>query len=271
MDRLLQGLFGTFIRRGTFKLTTSRGRSFVFGDGTGIPVAVRFTSRRAEMGHAARSRAQIRRSLHGRHVGGRAGHDRRRAGHLARARYRSPELGAPAMAAALHSAAGSASSIRATRARRNVAHHYDLDGRLYSLFLDADRQYSCAYFESRSSRSTTRSSPRNGISPPSCCWTDDQARARHRLRLGRARALSRRDWRRRCHRRHAVQEQHAIANERAAEKGLTERARFQLQDYRDVHRNVRPHRFGRHVRACRRQPLRYLFPQMRRAAEPTTA
>ena len=34
-----------------------------------------------------------------------------------------------------------------TRARRNVAHHYDLDGRLYSLFLDADQQYSCAYFE----------------------------------------------------------------------------------------------------------------------------
>jgi cyclopropane-fatty-acyl-phospholipid synthase len=33
------------------------------------------------------------------------------------------------------------------RARRNVAHHYDLDGRLYSIFLDADRQYSCAYFE----------------------------------------------------------------------------------------------------------------------------
>src|SRR6185437_4897752 len=34
------------------------------------------------------------------------------------------------------------------RARRNVAHHYDLDDRLYRLFLDADRQYSCAYFES---------------------------------------------------------------------------------------------------------------------------
>ena len=32
------------------------------------------------------------------------------------------------------------------RARRNVAHHYDLNGRLYSLFLDRDRQYSCAYF-----------------------------------------------------------------------------------------------------------------------------
>jgi cyclopropane-fatty-acyl-phospholipid synthase len=34
----------------------------------------------------------------------------------------------------------------AVRARRNVAHHYDLNGRLYSLFLDRDRQYSCAYF-----------------------------------------------------------------------------------------------------------------------------
>jgi len=33
------------------------------------------------------------------------------------------------------------------RAKRNVAHHYDLDGRLYDLFLDPDRQYSCAYFE----------------------------------------------------------------------------------------------------------------------------
>ncbi len=32
------------------------------------------------------------------------------------------------------------------RARRNAAHHYDLNGRLYALFLDADRQYSCAYF-----------------------------------------------------------------------------------------------------------------------------
>ena len=34
----------------------------------------------------------------------------------------------------------------APRSRRNVAHHYDLNGRLYSLFLDRDRQYSCGYF-----------------------------------------------------------------------------------------------------------------------------
>ncbi|SEM89469.1 cyclopropane-fatty-acyl-phospholipid synthase [Sphingomonas gellani] len=32
------------------------------------------------------------------------------------------------------------------QSRRNVAHHYDLSGRLYDLFLDRDRQYSCAYY-----------------------------------------------------------------------------------------------------------------------------
>jgi cyclopropane-fatty-acyl-phospholipid synthase len=32
------------------------------------------------------------------------------------------------------------------RARRNVAHHYDIDGAIYDLFLDHDRQYSCGYF-----------------------------------------------------------------------------------------------------------------------------
>ena len=34
----------------------------------------------------------------------------------------------------------------ARKSKRNVAHHYDLSARLYDLFLDADRQYSCAYY-----------------------------------------------------------------------------------------------------------------------------
>ena len=37
-------------------------------------------------------------------------------------------------------------NVRST-AKRNVAHHYDLDSGLYDLFLDQDRQYSCGYFE----------------------------------------------------------------------------------------------------------------------------
>ena len=32
------------------------------------------------------------------------------------------------------------------RSQQNVAHHYDLSDQLYELFLDRDRQYSCAYF-----------------------------------------------------------------------------------------------------------------------------
>ena len=35
------------------------------------------------------------------------------------------------------------------RARQNAAHHYDLSDQLYELFLDKDRQYSCAYFHDR--------------------------------------------------------------------------------------------------------------------------
>ena len=35
------------------------------------------------------------------------------------------------------------------KSQKNVAHHYDLSGELYKLFLDEDRQYSCAYFTDR--------------------------------------------------------------------------------------------------------------------------
>jgi cyclopropane-fatty-acyl-phospholipid synthase len=34
----------------------------------------------------------------------------------------------------------------AGKSKEHVAHHYDLDGRLYDLFLGRDKQYSCAYF-----------------------------------------------------------------------------------------------------------------------------
>jgi cyclopropane-fatty-acyl-phospholipid synthase len=40
-----------------------------------------------------------------------------------------------------------ARAISRSAARRNVAHHYDLSLELYRRFLDADLQYSCAYFE----------------------------------------------------------------------------------------------------------------------------
>ena len=35
-----------------------------------------------------------------------------------------------------------------SKSKHNVGHHYDLSDKLYELFLDPDRQYSCAYFNS---------------------------------------------------------------------------------------------------------------------------
>ena len=120
------------------------------------------------------------------------------------------------------------------RARRNVAHHYDLDGRLYSLFLDADRQYSCAYFEKpgqslddaqlakkRHLAAKLMIEPNERVLDIGCGWG---GLGLYLAEVGGADVtgitLS--------------QEQYEIANERAGEKGLNDRARFRLQDYRDV-------------------------------------
>ena len=40
------------------------------------------------------------------------------------------------------------SSNYISKSKKNVAHHYDLSDKLYELFLDPDRQYSCDYFNS---------------------------------------------------------------------------------------------------------------------------
>jgi cyclopropane-fatty-acyl-phospholipid synthase len=42
------------------------------------------------------------------------------------------------------------------RSRRNAAYHYDIDGAIYDLFLDTDRQYSCAYFAGTSDLETAQ-------------------------------------------------------------------------------------------------------------------
>ena len=34
-----------------------------------------------------------------------------------------------------------------SKSKKNVAHHYDISEKLYDLFLDSKRQYSCAYFK----------------------------------------------------------------------------------------------------------------------------
>jgi cyclopropane-fatty-acyl-phospholipid synthase len=127
----------------------------------------------------------------------------------------------------------------AGRARRNAAHHYDVDVRVFSLFLDRDLQYSCAYF-------------------PTGRETLDQAQVlkkRHiaaKLRLDRpglevleigcgwgglALTLAL-EWGARVIGLTLSSEQLEVARARAAERGLADRVRFELLDYRAWDRPV---------------------------------
>src|SRR5688500_15868714 len=50
MERLLQLALRHFIRAGHLRVTTAGGKSFAVGDGNGTPVAIRFTTRGAQLG-----------------------------------------------------------------------------------------------------------------------------------------------------------------------------------------------------------------------------
>ena len=120
------------------------------------------------------------------------------------------------------------------RARRNVAHHYDLSGELYELFLDRDRQYSCAYFrDPRDSLETAQDNKKRHIAAkllldrPGLKVLDIGSGwgglALYLAKLADADVtgvtLS--------------AEQHKVSERRAAESGLKGRVRFHLRDYRE--------------------------------------
>lgn len=121
-------------------------------------------------------------------------------------------------------------------ARRNVAHHYDLSNELYRRFLDADLQYSCAYFERPD-------------------MTLDEAQAAKKQHIadklmirpgqtvldigsgwgGLAMTLAR-DYGAKVTGVTLSTEQLELARERARAAGLADQVDFQLADYRDVDR-----------------------------------
>ncbi|MFO1189927.1 MAG: cyclopropane-fatty-acyl-phospholipid synthase family protein [Alphaproteobacteria bacterium] len=121
-----------------------------------------------------------------------------------------------------------------SRARANVAHHYDLSGKLYDLFLDQDRQYSCAYFTSpEDSLETAQENKKRHIAskllirPGQRVLDIGSGWGGLALYLARETAsdvtgvtLS--------------TEQYAAANRRSAEAGLDNRVRFFLRDYRQM-------------------------------------
>jgi cyclopropane-fatty-acyl-phospholipid synthase len=120
------------------------------------------------------------------------------------------------------------------RSVRNVAHHYDLSDRLYDLFLDSDRQYSCAYFrdptdtleEAQTAKKEHIAAklwlkPGQKVLDIGCGW-GGTALYLHRIADVDVLGIT------------LSKEQLEVARRRAAEKGVSHRVRFELTDYRDV-------------------------------------
>lgn len=233
MDRLLRFFLGQFVRRGAMNFTTASGTKFTCGDGTGRPVSARFLTTGTERRILLNPELYLGEAyMDGTFVV----EDGSIADALA-ILLDQPEM-VPRWARLqwwLRYLIRRFKQFNPRgRSKNNVAHHYDLDGRLYSLFLDADKQYSCAYFET-----------------PDATLDDAQlAKKRHLA----AKLLIRRGDR-------VLDigsgwgglglylaemtgadvtgvtlstEQLQVSNARAAEKHLTPSARFLLEDYRDI-------------------------------------
>jgi cyclopropane-fatty-acyl-phospholipid synthase len=119
------------------------------------------------------------------------------------------------------------------KAQKNVAHHYDLSGTLYDLFLDKDRQYSCAYFASNNESLDEAQSNKKRhlaakllLAPGQKVLDIGSGWGGLGLYLAKAAdvdvtgvTLS--------------QEQHGVSEARAKDEGLDDRVRFKLLDYRE--------------------------------------
>jgi len=147
MFKPLAKLLDRVVTKGTLTVITANGVSHRFGDGTGQPVTVELTDPRVEWSLALDPNLAAGEA----YMDGRL---RMREGSiydLIEIVVRNAEAQPlPRWARTLDHARYMTRRIRqynpAKRARRNAAHHYDIDGSIYDLFLDERRQYSCAYF-----------------------------------------------------------------------------------------------------------------------------
>jgi cyclopropane-fatty-acyl-phospholipid synthase len=145
MDWLLR-LALAHVGRGNLRVTTARGTVYTFGDGSGPLVAARFTTPAAQWAVLLDPDLKLGEA----YMDGTFVVDNGSIADfvdlVAQQKNAWPRW-AVAIAALRYAWRRVKQLNLRSRSRRNVAHHYDLDGRLYSLFLDSDRQYSCAYFE----------------------------------------------------------------------------------------------------------------------------
>ena len=147
MRGILRRFLSRVFRSGTLEVHTDDER-FVVGDGTGEAVAIRFVDRAAERDLVLNPELALGELFtDGRLLVTRGSiYDL-----LALAGSNLQHGSVPGWARTNEFARRVVRTVHqwnsVSRASRNVAHHYDLSGRLYDLFLDADKQYSCAYFD----------------------------------------------------------------------------------------------------------------------------
>jgi cyclopropane-fatty-acyl-phospholipid synthase len=148
MDRWLKRILARLVRKGTLRVSTRPGRSFEVGDGSGEPIEVSFKSPGTLLSVLINPELKLGEC----YMDGSMRIERGSIAALLDLVLSQPEARAPLaigwLIDAYHYVFRRIDQFNhRSRAKRNVAHHYDLDGRLYSLFLDSDQQYSCAYFE----------------------------------------------------------------------------------------------------------------------------
>jgi cyclopropane-fatty-acyl-phospholipid synthase len=149
MEKLLAAVLSRLVQRGSLTVVSAGGREYTFGDGTGEEVRVRFLDKAAERAVVLNPELRLGELF----MDGRFVVERGTIYDFLSAVLRSSTTAADRsvigkLVSKFRFITRSAiSRNNPWRSRRNVAHHYDLDGRLYRLFLDPDQQYSCAYFE----------------------------------------------------------------------------------------------------------------------------
>ncbi|OVZ55371.1 SAM-dependent methyltransferase [Pigmentiphaga sp. NML080357] len=147
-ERLLSGTLNELVKRGTLEVSMPNGKRLVFGDGTAPRAAIRFADTSAAFALLLDPDLRLGELF----MDERLVVEEGRIYDVLELLLRDAKAVQPGPAVRMLDALRMSvrrflQNNRPGRARANVAHHYDLDDRLYALFLDDERQYSCAYFE----------------------------------------------------------------------------------------------------------------------------
>lgn len=143
----LKQLFNLVITSGNLAARDAGGKVHTFGDGQGARIAIAFKDRRMEWRMACDPELAAGEGyMQGRLVLEEGGiYDFIDLAMRNMARHPLPRW-AQGLARLRHLQRHGGEHNPPERASRNVQQHYDIDPRIYDLFLDTHRQYSCAYF-----------------------------------------------------------------------------------------------------------------------------